>query len=66
MFYLSNNNQATGIEALNSTSKYLDYLRNIDNHYFKQMVGQMNSTKLQLNKANSFDSETPFLTWTCL
>ena len=35
MFYLSNNNQANGIEALNSTSKYLDYLHNIDYHYFE-------------------------------
>ena len=36
-------------------------LLNIDNHYFEQMIGQIYPTELQLNKANSFDSEAPFL-----
>ena len=34
----------------------LTYLRNIDNPYFDQMVGQIYPTELQLNKANSSDS----------
>ena len=66
MFSLYGNNEANDIEALNSTSKYLDYLLNIDNYYFKQMVSQIYPTKLQFNKVNSFDSEPPFLTCTCL
>ena len=39
---------------------------NIDNPYFEQVVGQIYPTdRLQLNKATSFDTEAPFLTWTC-
>ena len=30
---------------------------NIDNPYFKQMVGQIYPTELQLNKSNSSDTE---------
>ena len=44
-----------------STSRYLDDLLNIDNPYFEQMVGQIYPTELQLNKANSSDTEPPFL-----
>ena len=61
MLSLSNNNQADIIEAFNSTSRYLDDLLNIDNPYFKQMVGQIYPTELQLNKANSSETEAPFL-----
>ena len=61
MLSLSDNNQTDIIEAFNSTSRYLDDLLKIDNHYFEQMVGQMNPTKLLLNKANSSDTEAPFL-----
>ena len=41
----------------------LDDLLNIDNPYFEQMVGQIYPTELQLNKANSSDTDTeaPFL-----
>ena len=62
MLSLSDNNQADIIEAFNSTSRYLDDLLNIDNPYFEQMVGQIYPTELQLNKANSSDTEAPF--WT--
>ena len=55
---LSDNNQTDIIEAFNSTSRYLDDLLDIDNPYFKQMVGQI---YLQLNKANSSDTEAPVL-----
>ena len=61
MLSLSDNNQTDIIEAFNSTSRYLDDLLNIDNRYFEQMVGQIYPTELQLNKANSSDTEAPFL-----
>ena len=50
-----------GKSAFNSTSRYLDDLFNIDNPYFEQMIGQIYPTELQLNKANSSDTEAPFL-----
>ena len=61
MLSLSDNNQTDIIKAFNSTSRYLDDLLNIDNSYFEQEVGQIYSTKLQLNKANYSDTEAPFL-----
>ena len=57
---LSDNNQTDIIEAFNSIFRYLDDLLNIDNPYFEQMVGQIYPTELQLNKANSSDTEAPF------
>ena len=41
--------------------RYLDDLLNIDNPYFEQKVGQIYSTELQLNDANSSDTEASFL-----
>ena len=61
MLSSSDNNQTDIIEAFNSTSRYLDDLLNIENPYFEQMVGQIYPTELQLNKANSSDTEAPFL-----
>ena len=61
MLSLSDNNQTDIIEAFNSTSRYLDDLLYIDNPYFEQMIGQIYPTELQLNKANSSDTEAPFL-----
>ena len=61
MLALSDNNQADIIEAFNSTSRYLDGLLNIDNPYFEQIVGQIYPIELQLFKANSSDTEAPFL-----
>ena len=60
--FLSENNQNDIIEAFNCTSRYLDDLLNIGNPYFEQMVGQIYPTELQLNKANSSDTEVLF--WT--
>ena len=57
---LNHENQADVIEAFNSTSKYLDYLLNIDNPYFEGMVSQIYPPELQLNKANISDTEAPF------
>ena len=53
------NNQTDIIKAFNSTSRYLDDL--LDIPYFEQMVGQIYPTELQLNKANSSDTEAPIL-----
>ena len=53
-------NQADIIEAFNSTSRYLDDLLNIDNIYFDQMADRIYPTELQLNRANSSDTEAPF------
>ena len=61
MLSLSANNQTDINEAFNSTSRYLDDLLNTDNPYFEQMVGQIYPTELLLNKANSSDTEAPFL-----
>ena len=58
---LSGKNQADVFEAFNSTSRYIDDLLNIDNPYFEQMVSQIYPTELLLNKANSTDTEAPFL-----
>ena len=58
---LSPENQADIIEAFNSTSRYLDDLLNIDNIYFEQMVNRIYPAELQFNKANSSDTEAPFL-----
>ena len=61
MLSVSDNNQTDIIGAFNSTSRYLDDLHNIDNPYFEQLVGQIYPIELQLNKANSSDTEAPFL-----
>ena len=61
MLSLSDNNQTDIIEAFNSTSRYLDDLLNIDNPNFEKMVGRIFPTELQLNKANSSNTEAPFL-----
>ena len=61
MTSLSDDNQADIIETFNSTSRYLDDLRNIDYPYFEGMVNQIYPPDLQLNKAITSDTETPFL-----
>ena len=43
------------IEAYKSISKYLD------NPYSKDMVNEIYSSELQLNKANASNTEAPFL-----
>ena len=47
------------IEAFKSTSRYLDDLLNIDNPYFEGMVNRIYPPELQLNKANTCDTESP-------
>ena len=57
---LSEVKQAEIIEAFKSTSRYLDLL-NIDNPYSEGMVNRIYPPELQLNKANTSDTEAPFL-----
>ena len=54
-------NQSDVIEALNSTSRYLNDLLNIDNDFFDSMVNRIYPSELQLNKANVSDTEASFL-----
>ena len=48
MLSLSENNQSDVIEALNSTSQYLDDLLNSDNYFFDSMVNRIYPSELQL------------------
>ena len=57
---VSSDNQADVIKAFNSTSRYLDNLLNIDNPYLEGIVNQIYHPELQLNKANTSDTEAPF------
>ena len=65
MTSLSDVKQAEIIEAFKSTSRYLGDLLNIDNPYFEGMVNRICPPELQLNqalnKANTSDTEAPFL-----
>ena len=54
-------NQSEIIEAFSSTSRYLDDLLNTDNTYFDGLISQIYPPELQLNKANSSDTEAAFL-----
>ena len=47
-------------EVFNSTPKLLDDLLNIAFPYFERMVNQIYPPELQLNKANTTDTEAPF------
>ena len=60
MMSLSDVKQAEIIEAFKSTSRYLDDLLNINNPYFEGMVNRIYPPELQLNKANTSDTEAPF------
>ena len=46
MMFLSDEIQADIIEAFNSTSRYLDFLLNINNPYFERVVTQIYPTNL--------------------
>ena len=49
------------LRHLNSTSRYLDDLLDIDNPYFEGMANQIYPTELKLNRANTSDTDAPFL-----
>ena len=59
MTSLSGIKQAEIIEAFKSTSRYLDDFLNIGNPYFEGMVNRMYPPELQLNKANTSDTDAP-------
>ena len=61
MMSLSADKDSEIIETFNSTSRYLYDLLNIDNTYFDGMGKQIYQSELQLNEANSSDTEAPFL-----
>ena len=61
MKFLSRENQVDNIEAFNSTSTNLDDLLNIDNIYFGQLVDRIYPTELQVNRANSSDTDSLFV-----
>ena len=61
MTSLSDVKEAEIIEAFKSTSRYLDDLLNIDNPYFEGMVNRIYPPELQFNKANTSDTEAPFI-----
>ena len=56
---LSDYKQADVIDAFNTTSRYLEDILNI-NVYFENMVCQIHSSELQLNKANTSDTKATF------
>ena len=57
---LSDDKQTDVIDAFNTTSRYLDDISNINNVYFDNMDSQIYPSELQLNKANTFDTEAAF------
>ena len=61
MMYLSDDKQADVIDAFNTMLRYLDGILNINNVYFDNMVIKISPIELQLNKANTSDTEATFL-----
>ena len=61
MMSLSDAKQADVIDAFNTTPRYLDDILNINNVYFDNMLSQIYPSELQLNKANTSDTEAAFL-----
>ena len=62
MMSLSNDKQADIIiDAFNTTSRYLDDILNFKIVYFDTMVSQIYPSELQLNKANTSDTEAASL-----
>ena len=55
--FLSYDKQADIIEALNTISRYLGDIFNINNIYFDNLVRKIYPAELQSNKANTSDTE---------
>ena len=53
MLSLDKQSQADVISAFNDTSRYLDYIFNIDNPFFDSMVHMIHPKELKLNIANT-------------
>ena len=60
MMSLSDDKQADIMDAFKTTFRYLDDILNINNVYFDNMVSQIYHSELQLNKANTSDTEATF------
>ena len=60
MISLSDDKQVDVIDAFNTTSRYLDDILNIYNVNFANMVSQIYPSELQLNKANTSETEAHF------
>ena len=58
---LSNDKEADFIDAFNTISRYLDDILNINTVYFDKMVSQIYPSELQLNIANTSETEVAFL-----
>ena len=61
MMSFSGDKLADIINAFNTTYRYLDDILNIYNVYFDTMVSHIYHSELQLNKANTSDTEAAFL-----
>ena len=61
MKYLSDDKQFDVIDAFNTASRYLGDILNISNVNFDNMVSQIYPSELQLNTANTSDTEAAFL-----
>ena len=61
MMSLSDVKQAVVIDAFNTSSRYLDEILNIINVYSDIIVSQLYPSKIQLNNANTSDTEAAFL-----
>ena len=57
---LPDDKQADIIDAFYTASKYLEDILNIHNVYFDTMISQIYPSELQLNKANTSDTESAF------
>ena len=61
MVSLSDDKLTDIIDALDTTSRYLDDILNINNVYFDNFVSQIYLTELQINKTSTSDTEAAFL-----
>ena len=61
MVSLSDDKQADVIDAFHTTSRYLDDILNRNIVYFDNMVSQIYPSELQLNYANTSDTEAALL-----
>ena len=57
----SDDKQTGIIDAFNTSPRYLADILSINNVYFYTMVSQIYPSELQLNKANTSDTEAAFL-----
>ena len=61
MMTLTNDKHADNIDAFNTTTRYLDDILNNNNVYFENMASKIYPSEIQLNKANTSDTEDAFL-----